>query len=116
MRDSALICKFNIMKINVIIMLFITATAIAQTEKATISVRGNCGMCKARIEKAAIKTQGVKYAVWQAETEQLILLFNPKKNIFKSSSKKHCCGGTRGQWYCRYGRSLWCFAYVLSIC
>ncbi|MGB0279795.1 MAG: glycerophosphodiester phosphodiesterase family protein, partial [Flavobacteriaceae bacterium] len=71
------------MKINVIIMLFLTATAVSQTEKATISVRGNCGMCKARIEKAAIKTKGVKYAVWQTDTEKLTVFYNTKKTSVK---------------------------------
>lgn len=75
------------MKINVIIMLLLTATALSQTEKSTISVRGNCGMCKARIEKAAIKTKGVKYAVWQAETEQLTLMLNPKKTSLNRVAK-----------------------------
>ncbi len=52
-------------------MLFFATVAVAQTQKETLDVRGNCGMCKARIEKAAIQVKGVKYAVWQAETEQL---------------------------------------------
>ena len=79
MRDSALIYKFNTMKIHLIIILFLTTTVVAQTEKTTISVRGNCGMCKARIEKAAIKTKGVKYAVWQTDTETLTFIYNAKK-------------------------------------
>ena len=68
-------------------MLFVATTAVAQTQKATIDVRGNCDMCKARIEKAALKTKGVKYAVWQAETEQLTLLLNAKKASIDSVAK-----------------------------
>lgn len=71
------------MRIQIILMLFLVSTVVAQSEKATISVRGNCGMCKARIEKAAIKTKGVKYAVWQAATETLTLLYNTKKTTVK---------------------------------
>ena len=74
------------MKIQLIIMLFLTATAVAQTEKATILVRGNCGMCKARIEKAAIKTKGVKYAVWQTDTEALTFIYNTKKTTVSQVS------------------------------
>lgn len=74
------------MKIQLIIMLFLAATAVAQTEKATISVRGNCGMCKARIEKAAIKTKGVKYAVWQTDIEALTFIYNTKKTTVSQVS------------------------------
>ena len=65
-------------------MLFFTTVVVAQTQKESIDVRGNCGMCKARIEKAAIQVKGVKYAVWQAETEQLSVLFNAKKTTVDS--------------------------------
>ena len=65
-------------------MLFFATVAVAQTQKETLDVRGNCGMCKARIEKAAVQVKGVKYAVWQAETEQLRLLFNAKKTTVDS--------------------------------
>ncbi len=67
-------------------MLFLTTTVVAQTEKTTISVRGNCNMCKARIEKAAIKTKGVKYAVWQSNTETLKLVYNSKKTTVSKVS------------------------------
>ena len=67
-------------------MLFLATTAVAQTEKTTISVRGNCNMCKARIEKAAIKTKGVKYAVWQTDTETLTLLYDAKKTTVSQVS------------------------------
>lgn len=75
------------MKFNVVIMLFLATTAVAQTQKTTIDVRGNCNMCKTRIEKAALKTKGVKYAVWQAETEQLTLLLNAKKTSVDQVAK-----------------------------
>ncbi len=74
------------MKIHLIIILFLTTTVVAQTEKTTISVRGNCGMCKARIEKAAIKTKGVKYAVWQTDTETLTFIYNAKKTTVSQVS------------------------------
>lgn len=86
MQDSDLIYNFITMKIHIIILLFLATTAIAQTEKTTVSVRGNCDMCKARIEKAAISTKGVKYAVWQADTEKLTLIYNAKKTAVSEVS------------------------------
>ena len=45
------------------------------TEK--FKVYGNCGMCKTRIEKA-LKTEGVRYAVWDTDTKILTVKFNPE--------------------------------------
>ncbi|NQX77400.1 ATPase [Gilvibacter sp.] len=47
--------------------------------KANIEIDGVCGMCKMRIEKAAVETIGVKRAVWNVETHELSLIFNEKK-------------------------------------
>jgi len=47
--------------------------------KATLEVDGVCMMCKARIEKGAIKTKGVKSAVWNIDTHQLSLIFDERK-------------------------------------
>lgn len=47
--------------------------------KATIEVKGNCEMCKARIEKSALKTKGVKFAVWNVGTKKLNLVYNAQK-------------------------------------
>lgn len=47
--------------------------------KATIEVDGVCMMCKFRIEKAAIKTKGVKSANWNMETHILDLIFDDRK-------------------------------------
>lgn len=45
------------------------------TEK--FKVFGNCGMCKNRIEKA-LKTEGVRYAVWDQTTKIVTVKFNPE--------------------------------------
>lgn len=74
------------MKINIVIILFLAATGVAQTEKTSIPVRGNCDMCKARIEKAALNTKGVKYANWQADGESLTLIYNSKKTTVSQVS------------------------------
>ena len=47
--------------------------------KASIEVDGVCLMCKDRIEKACIKTKGVKSAVWNVETHELRLIFDERK-------------------------------------
>ena len=36
-------------------------------------------MCKDRIEKASIKTKGVKSAVWNVETHELSLVYDERK-------------------------------------
>jgi copper chaperone CopZ len=58
-----------------------TNTKITQEEKeelvnATLTVYGNCGMCKKRIEKAALSVDGVKEANWDVETQTLSLKFS----------------------------------------
>ena len=58
-----------------------TNTKIIQEEKeelvnATLTVYGNCGMCKKRIEKAALSVDGVKEANWDVETKVLSVKFS----------------------------------------
>ncbi|HYO20835.1 MAG TPA: hypothetical protein VER36_00430 [Flavisolibacter sp.] len=50
-----------------------TASAQAKTEK--IKVSGECGMCKAKIEKAA-KSAGASYALWDADSKVLTVKYN----------------------------------------
>lgn len=52
--------------------------------KTVIEVDGVCGMCKARIEKAAYSVKGVKSAVWSEETKHLSLIFDERKTNIKS--------------------------------
>ncbi|WP_286913931.1 heavy-metal-associated domain-containing protein [Flavobacterium sp. UBA4197] len=47
--------------------------------KYDIEVKGNCEMCKKRIEKAAYAVSGVKSAVWTADNQSLHLLLNEEK-------------------------------------
>ena len=42
--------------------------------KVSCKVDGVCGMCKKRIETAALKTKGVKFAVWSTKTHNLNLI------------------------------------------
>ena len=41
-----------------------------------IKVYGECGMCKARIEKAAAAVEGVTSAVWDETTKDLTLKYS----------------------------------------
>ena len=47
--------------------------------KVSFEVDGICGMCKKRIETAALKSKGVKYAIWSVKTHQLNLIMDERK-------------------------------------
>lgn len=49
----------------------------AKSEK--FKVYGNCGMCEARIEKAANSVDGVESANWDKETKMMVVKYNPNK-------------------------------------
>lgn len=52
--------------------------------KASMEVDGVCGMCKERIEKAAIRTKGVKSADWNVDTHELKLIYDERKTNLKT--------------------------------
>ena len=62
--------------------LLLTTITFSQNKnaKASMEVDGVCGMCKERIEKAAIRTKGVKSAVWNVDTHELKLIFDERKD------------------------------------
>ena len=57
----------------------ISSYAQDKNAKASIEVDGVCLMCKERIEKASIKTKGVKSAVWNVKTHELSLIYDERK-------------------------------------
>ena len=73
---------------NIIIVLFLSLIGFAaqaqekkqKNAKHEIAVKGNCEMCKKRIEKAAYAVPGVKSAVWTPESQELVLIVNEKKS------------------------------------
>ena len=73
-----------------ILMLSFMSLGFSQNKnaKASLEVDGVCGMCKARIEKAAIRTKGVKSAVWNVDTHELKLIYDERKTNLDSISKK----------------------------
>jgi Cu(I)/Ag(I) efflux system membrane fusion protein len=47
------------------------------TTKISFGVRGNCTMCKATIEKAALNVKGVENAIWNVDKKKISVEFNP---------------------------------------
>lgn len=62
-------------------------TQMTSAKTDTIKVSGNCGMCKARIEKAA-KVEGVSKAEWDKTTKLLTLVYHPSKVKSDNIQKK----------------------------
>lgn len=68
---------------TILISLFTIASLIVvgqtpKTVKTDIKVYGNCGMCKARIEKA-LDRSGIKTASWDTKSKMLSVVYNPNK-------------------------------------
>jgi len=60
------------------LFIFQSERSVAQgsnVEQVTITVLGNCGMCKDRIEKAAYTVRGVRRADWDMNKQKLTLSF-----------------------------------------
>ncbi|PHR48015.1 MAG: ATPase [Fluviicola sp.] len=83
--------KKNIIKIGLLSALFFTGvysqsktssythiSSSAQEDLKTekFKVYGNCGMCKKRIEKAALSVNGVKSANWDIESKIITVQYN----------------------------------------
>lgn len=49
-----------------------------------MTVKGNCEVCEKRIEKAALSIKGVKSAEWDVSSNQISLIYNPKKASLES--------------------------------
>lgn len=76
-------------KVLVLSMMLFGLITFAQNKnaRASIEVDGVCMMCKDRIEKACIKTKGVKSAVWNVKTHELKLIFDERKTSLDSIRK-----------------------------
>jgi cation transport ATPase len=77
-------------KVIIVLVLLVTTVTFSQNknERGLLEVDGVCMMCKARIEKAAIRTKGVKSAIWNVNTHQLKLVYDARKTNLDSISKK----------------------------
>jgi len=71
----------KIILIAIVSILSFTANAQEKNKnaKVTFEVDGICGMCKKRIETAALKTKGVKFAFWNVKSHQLNLIMDERK-------------------------------------
>ncbi len=72
--------KKSILSIVMTLMIFVSGYG--QDEKlveTTFGVRGNCGMCKATIEKAALSVDGVNSAIWDKENKKIDVSFDQEK-------------------------------------
>ena len=73
--------KFVIIMIALVVGINASAQKQVNQKKSNVTtvnikVRGNCDMCKSRIEKAA-QVNGVTKATWNSNTEALTLAYNP---------------------------------------
>ena len=73
-------------KVLLITLFLVGAMSYGQNKnaRASFEVDGVCLMCKERIEKACIKTKGVKSAVWNVKTHELNLIFDERKTDVKT--------------------------------
>jgi periplasmic mercuric ion binding protein len=62
-----------------IILFTVTTTVVAGEKTEKFEVKGNCGMCEKRIEKAALSVEGVTAADWNKETKQVEVVFNDEQ-------------------------------------
>ena len=75
--------------LSLAIALMVTVNGYSQDSKKVTSkealqttsfgVRGNCGMCKATIEKAANNIEGITNAIWDKENKKIDISYNASK-------------------------------------
>jgi len=93
----------NLIRISLSLLLFLSlGTKIqAQDKKVvsdTLSVMGVCGMCKERIENAAL-IKGVKKVEWSSESETLVVLYRPDKVSIEEIAWEVAEAGHDNQYY-----------------
>ena len=75
----------------VTMFLMTTAVVFAGEKTEKFKVKGNCGMCEKRIEKAANAVKGVQNADWDKESKMMVVKFDDAKtstdNIEKAIAK-----------------------------
>lgn len=82
-------------KITLVLAVLIATATFAQNKnaRASMEVDGICLMCKTRIEKASLKTKGVKSAVWNVQTHELKLIYDERKTDLKTIESKVLAAG-----------------------
>ncbi len=81
--------KYIIMLSIVLIGFSIQSQEVEKNKNAKVSfkVDGICGMCKTRIQTAALKTKGVKFAIWDVNTHQLSVIVDERKTAISTIKK-----------------------------
>ncbi|RSC92097.1 heavy-metal-associated domain-containing protein [Tenacibaculum singaporense] len=77
----------NIFLLVVVLLLSTSTFAQKKNAKVSFEVDGVCMMCKQRIEKAALKTKGVKFAKWDVNTHELSLIIDERKTSTETVKK-----------------------------
>jgi mercuric ion binding protein len=66
--------------LGLVTLFLMTVTVVfAGTKTEKVDVKGNCGMCESRIEKAVKAVDGVSKADWNKENKQLEVVFDETK-------------------------------------
>jgi copper chaperone CopZ len=63
----------------VVMFVFGIVVVFAGNKTEKVEVKGNCGMCEKRIEKAALAVDGVSKADWSKETKKLEVVYDDAK-------------------------------------
>lgn len=79
-------------KVLIVLVVLMTSISIEaqkpnKNAKLKIEVDGVCFMCKKRIEKAALSTKGVKFAIWDVKSHILSLIIDERKTNKKTIQK-----------------------------
>jgi len=64
-----------------------------KNEKVRFEVRGNCEMCKSRIEKAALTVKGIKMASWDIPSNIISIIRDPRKSSLNDVQKAIALAG-----------------------
>ena len=73
---------------TVLMSISVNAQKKKKNAKVSIEVDGVCMMCKKRIETAALKTKGVKFASWNVKTHELSMIIDERKTTIKKIQQK----------------------------
>lgn len=64
-----------------------------QSVTDTITVYGNCEMCKAKIERSLKKKDGISFRNWDIPTKQLIVTYDPAQITLSDIQQKVAATG-----------------------
>jgi len=71
--------KTKAIYLTVVMVVLGLATTFGQVKTESIEVKGSCGMCESRIEKAAKSVEGVSDAAWDVKKQELTITYDGAK-------------------------------------